>query len=353
LRCPDNYLFQEGDAVGLKWAIEVSGRFFTILSSAEECGTLCHKTENCKAIEWSPSKKICVLIKTANSNGPKFEDYDFCSKENGGDKHTERTTESTTTLGSPTSPSPLPRDGRSRETCPDNYFFQEGDAVGSNWAIEVSGRFFNFLSSAEECGTLCQKTESCKAIEWSPSKKICVLIKTPNSNGPKFEDYDFCSKGNDGKKSTKQKQALTTSLDTLSSPSPLPRGGRSRETCHCSEIFVSSHNEVNGDQKDVLGFFRASTSSNLLDQVAFGSTIYENTTQLFLIGGKKQHWRVQNWKRESLIRNKSCKKACPNECITDWEIYKPDEYYVKVKDFRVECRDDSEVQHEGSGTKGE
>ena len=43
LRCPDNYHFQEGDAVGLKWAIEVDGRFFNFLSSAEECGTLCKK----------------------------------------------------------------------------------------------------------------------------------------------------------------------------------------------------------------------------------------------------------------------------------------------------------------------
>ena len=67
LRCPDNYLFQEGDAVGKKWAIEVSGRFFNFVNSAEECGTLCHKTESCKAIEWRPSKKICVIINRNNN----------------------------------------------------------------------------------------------------------------------------------------------------------------------------------------------------------------------------------------------------------------------------------------------
>ena len=79
--------------------------------------------------------------------------------------------------------------------CPKGYKFQEGDAIGNTWAIEgPSGNFFNPFNSSLECGQLCATTDRCKAIEWSPSKLSCVLIKTRKSNGTKYEDYEFCSR---------------------------------------------------------------------------------------------------------------------------------------------------------------
>ena len=224
--------------------------------------------------------------------------------------------------------------------CPDGYAFQRGDAVGRQWAIEVKGRLFRFLSSVRSCGHLCDKTDNCKAFEWSPSKQICVLINTTSTNGPKFEDYNFCSNEKNVLQITKWEQKPTTTPKFLKSPAPLPRGGRSKKSCHCLEITVSSATEENKAQREAFGAFRITDSSNLLDRVAFGSTVYQNIYQLTLLGGRKQHWRIQNWKRESLLRNKKCKEECPSDCTSDWEIYETGKYYVKVKDLLMKCREE-------------
>ena len=136
------------------------------------------------------------------------------------------------------------------------------------------------------------------------------------------------------------------------SPLPLPRGARSKEPCHCSEIFILSNNEANNFQPDSLGVFRATTSNNFLHfWNPFGSAIYKNTNELSLIGGRNQYWRIQNWKREKMIRHNSCKEACPIDCTQDWEVYKNRVGYVKVRDLTVECReeDDGSGHQENAG----
>ena len=83
LDCPNDYELQDGDANGIEWAISgPSGMLYNPLSSIGDCGRLCDNTAGCKAIEWSPSALKCVLINTANANGPKYLDYYFCSKGN-------------------------------------------------------------------------------------------------------------------------------------------------------------------------------------------------------------------------------------------------------------------------------
>ena len=82
------------------------------------------------------------------------------------------------------------------EHCPEGYKFQEGDAEGFQFAIRgPSGLFYNPFSFIDDCAKLCDGIEQCKAIEWSPSERKCVLINAPNANGPKYLDYLFCTKG--------------------------------------------------------------------------------------------------------------------------------------------------------------
>ena len=88
--------------------------------------------------------------------------------------------------------------------CPDGYTSQPGDAVGIQWnSVElpkrssrnyVTGSTINHLVSSKKCGELCDVTDDCKAIQWSPSELNCVMIKVSNPNGPKYLDYEFCSK---------------------------------------------------------------------------------------------------------------------------------------------------------------
>ena len=79
--CPEGYTFQEGDAVGTKYAIKgPAGEWYIPFNSKEECAELCNGNDQCKAIEWSPSRSQCVLINTPTADGPKHLDYDFCGK---------------------------------------------------------------------------------------------------------------------------------------------------------------------------------------------------------------------------------------------------------------------------------
>jgi len=84
------------------------------------------------------------------------------------------------------------------EHCPEGYTFQEGDAEGTQFAIRgPSGLLYNPFSVIDNCAKLCNGIDQCKAIEWSPLERKCVLIKTPSANGPKYQDYIFCSKETD------------------------------------------------------------------------------------------------------------------------------------------------------------
>ena len=66
--------------------------------------------------------------------------------------------------------------------CPQNYTSHIGDAVGVKHAIkpEGSNNYYNRAEKAEDCANMCEKTERCKAIEWSPEKKLrsCETFKT-------------------------------------------------------------------------------------------------------------------------------------------------------------------------------
>ena len=239
--------------------------------------------------------------------------------------------------------------------CPKGYTFQNGDAVGRQWAVRVNGKLFNASPTLGTCGKTCNKYKDCMAIEWSPSKQFCVLIKRSDTNGPKFEDYKFCSKEMEIREVSSSENRIMTIPYIMPTQPSLPRGGRSSKSCHCSTIVVSSMVPRKGIPSESFGVYKFTSSSNLLDRVAFGSTVYQNARQLSLLGGKKQHWRIQNWKRESLIRNKRCKKECPSDCTSKWEVYKTGLRYVKVKDLQFECFDDNfnptpaEIENEGSG----
>ena len=80
-QCPKNYRFLEGDAVGYKWAIKLNGKYITHFASADDCAALCQHENECKAIEWSPTKHICKLISVSKPDGPKYQDYIFCSRQ--------------------------------------------------------------------------------------------------------------------------------------------------------------------------------------------------------------------------------------------------------------------------------
>jgi len=84
---------------------------------------------------------------------------------------------------------------KNEKDCPGGYKYLKGDAAGIKWAIRgPSGLLYNPFSEIEDCGKLCNGIDHCKAIEWSPSQRKCVLIKTENTDGPKFLDYYFCAK---------------------------------------------------------------------------------------------------------------------------------------------------------------
>jgi hypothetical protein len=66
----------------------------------------------------------------------------------------------------------------------------EGDADGNKWNIKS----IDLNLSIDDCGRLCDHEKECNAIEWSPTKHICTLIRIPKPDGPKYQDYIFCSK---------------------------------------------------------------------------------------------------------------------------------------------------------------
>ena len=78
--CPRRYTYLEGDADGNKWNILINNNYQTILPSIHACASLCDQKAECKAIEWSPTQHICTLIRIAKPDGPKYQDYIFCSK---------------------------------------------------------------------------------------------------------------------------------------------------------------------------------------------------------------------------------------------------------------------------------
>ena len=79
--CPDGYEYQQGDANGVQYAIRgPSGLLYSPFSSIKDCARICDGIDDCKAIEWSPSRQKCVLINTAKSNGPTYLDYEFCKR---------------------------------------------------------------------------------------------------------------------------------------------------------------------------------------------------------------------------------------------------------------------------------
>ena len=132
-------------------------------------------------------------------------------------------------------------------------------------------------------------------------------------------------------------QALQFS-DLVGPPPPPPRGPPPPPTgaqCRCSEIVVSSNGEARKLHSHAMGVYRLS-SSNFN---AFKSTIYRNANGLALIGGKKQYWRINGGSRAGriMIRQKSCKAACPTDCPIGWKAYKKPGY-VKVKELKFECR---------------
>ena len=44
---------------------------------------------------------------------------------------------------------------------------------------------------------MCDETQECRSIEWSPSRNHCVILRAKNADGPQWEDYRFCSKNVD------------------------------------------------------------------------------------------------------------------------------------------------------------
>ena len=71
----------EGDAEGNKWSILINNNYRILLSTIHACGRICDDKEECKAIEWSPTQHTCTLIRIAKPDGPKYQDYIFCSKQ--------------------------------------------------------------------------------------------------------------------------------------------------------------------------------------------------------------------------------------------------------------------------------
>ena len=73
--------------------------------------------------------------------------------------------------------------------CPEGYTYQFGDVLGMTIATASK------LDSIDDCAKMCDITAGCKGIEWSPTRRQCILINKANSDGPKYLDFLFCSKG--------------------------------------------------------------------------------------------------------------------------------------------------------------
>lgn len=76
-KCPQGYRFQSGDKIGDSERIGYEDG-----QSIEDCGVLCHRNEECKAIEWC-EEKLCQLFSSEFPDGPKYRDTVFCSKIDG------------------------------------------------------------------------------------------------------------------------------------------------------------------------------------------------------------------------------------------------------------------------------
>ena len=83
--------------------------------------------------------------------------------------------------------------------CPDEYHPWPGSINIHDLrtkVIEIEGKLWKTLSSIKECGKFCdKKATKCKAFEWDPCSRRCVLLKIAITNGPQYKNYLFCSKG--------------------------------------------------------------------------------------------------------------------------------------------------------------
>ena len=147
--CPIGYGFQTGDKVGNQFEIK-SKKALNI----RNCGQLCDENMKCLSIEWSESDRTCKLLTAATPDGPKYNDYLFCSK-----------------------------------ICPNGYHFQTGDKFGNPTEIES-----NKAENVRYCGKRCNEDENCRSIEWSESEKKCVLLTAEITDGVAYNDFKFCSK---------------------------------------------------------------------------------------------------------------------------------------------------------------
>ena len=147
--CPIGYGFQTGDKVGHQFEIQ-SKKALNIRS----CGQLCDENMKCLSIEWSESDRTCNLLTAATTDGPAYYDYRFCSK-----------------------------------ICPNGYHFQTGDKFGNQAQIQSKE-----AQNVRYCGKRCNDDEKCRSIEWSESEKKCVLLTAEITDGPAYNDFQFCSK---------------------------------------------------------------------------------------------------------------------------------------------------------------
>ena len=77
-KCPHGYRYHSGDKIGVSAQIHVEK-----MERIEDCGKLCNRNEECKAIEWTEEFKECQLFSSEFPDGPKYRDTVFCSKING------------------------------------------------------------------------------------------------------------------------------------------------------------------------------------------------------------------------------------------------------------------------------
>ena len=69
--CPDGYIYIEGDIIGAT----IQGAIKTTL---DNCAKLCTDKPQCNSFEHASNH--CNLNKESNPNGPKYNDFIFCTK---------------------------------------------------------------------------------------------------------------------------------------------------------------------------------------------------------------------------------------------------------------------------------
>merc|ERR1719369_1282099 len=75
-------------------------------------------------------------------------------------------------------------------TCGEGFVLAPGDIPG--WG-QIRGRI---KTDAKGCAKLCSNNKDCCSYEYSPRKKRCNLNRDCKPSRKKFEDFNFCAKGN-------------------------------------------------------------------------------------------------------------------------------------------------------------